>query len=140
MTFIAKIVIALVIRSIRTALWLAVPLAAIFEFLYGYRGGQFGFLLGLAMAIATVVVSMGWEFGMAVRASKRSALAMAAAYRRETRNGWEDAYKATRAEQRALESFDFGTKSLTVKSMQHHIDNVEFQIKLINNNQNACRW
>ena len=140
MNFVAKIVVAFVIRTIRTALWFAVPLAAIFAFLYGELGGQFGFWVGLGLAIATVVVSMGWEFGMAIRAQKRAELALAAAYRRQTRNGWEDAYRAARAEQRALEAFDFGTKSLTMKSMQHHIDHVELQIRVINSNQNACRW
>ena len=140
MTFITKIVVAFVIRTVRTALWFAVPLAAIFALLYGNLGGQFGFWVGLGLAIATTTVWMGWEFGMAIRAQKRAESTLAAAYRRQTRNGWEDAYRASRAEQRALESMDFGTKSLTMKSMQHHIDHVEFQIKLINNNQNDCRW
>ena len=140
MNFVAKIVLAFIIRTVRTALWFAVPLAAIFAFLYGELGGQFGFWVGLGLAIATVVVCMAFEFFWAIRAQKRAELALAAAYRRQTRAGWEDAYRAARAEQRSLEAFDFGTKSLTMKSMQHHIDHVEFQIKLINNNQNDCRW
>jgi hypothetical protein len=133
------VVRALVFRSFLLSLICATLFGGVVWYLYP-TASEYGLGFGALVGLVLTACEMAFELFWAIRKSNKAKSALAAAHRRETRNGWSDAYRAHRAEQHALEAMNFGTKAWTAWHMQAAIDSAESDANYATKQENACRW
>ena len=130
---------ALVFRSFAISLICAAVFGGAVWYLYP-RASEYGLAIGAVVGVVLTACEMAFELFWAIRKSNQAKSALASAHRRETRAGWSDAYRAHRAEQHALESMNFGTKSWSNWHMQGAIDSAEYAAQSARKQEDACRW
>ena len=130
---------ALVVRSFAISLICAILFGAVVWYLYP-NASQYGLGIGAVVGLVLTACEMAIELFWAIRKTNQAKSALAAAHRRQTRNGWSDAYRAHRAEQHALEAINFGTKSWSAWHMEAAIDSAESEANYATKQENACRW
>jgi hypothetical protein len=131
---------ALVVRSFVISIISATLFGGAVWFLYSYPASIYGMAFGVVVGLLLTAIEMAFELVNAIRKSNKAKSALAAAHRRETRTAWGEAYRAHRAEQRALEAMNFGVKSWSAWHMEAAIDSAESEANYARKQEDACRW